>query len=33
MIEADPVAAIQAFGAAMQNAEVERRAPAASEVA
>jgi hypothetical protein len=30
MVEADPAAAIHAFGAAMQTADVERRRPAAS---
>jgi hypothetical protein len=33
MIEADPVAATQAFGAAIRNVEVERRPLAASEAA
>jgi hypothetical protein len=31
MVEADPEAAIHAFGAAMQTAEVERRRPAAND--
>ena len=32
MVEADPAAAIHAFGAAMQTAEVERRVPTESAV-